>query len=185
MKNFFIIIVAALLIFAIGYYRDSNTIPNSSTISKGVDESLSVQMSVPSFKFTTLNGEVKNIQDFKGKIIILNFWASWCGPCMEEFPAMLKIIASMPDARLVAISSDDSTRDIEKFLSKFKQSKELIKQQRILISLDQKREISSTHFNVLRLPETFIVNRKFKIIKKVVGSGPWVQGDIQSFLQSL
>jgi thiol-disulfide isomerase/thioredoxin len=182
MKNFAVIIITGLIIFFTGYYLDSQSIPLG--FDETPDTTQLVEMELPPFNFKDLNGNDYSISDFKGKIVILNFWASWCGPCLEEFPAILKIVNSYPkEIVLVAISNDESKKDIIKFFKRFDINQKIVNS--VLLGYDPNKEISSTIFNVIKLPETFIINRNGKIIRKIVGASLWKDDGLDSFFNKI
>lgn len=100
--------------------------------------------------------------------IILNFWASWCPPCVKEFPLLIsKVLENPGEVALVAISIDQSRGDMERFLENFPLAQEhpdLIK-----VVWDPKSFIAQDKFNVIFMPETFIISRKGKIVSKIRG----------------
>ena len=185
MKSVLVIVVSTFLIFSAGYLLDSSSIPTEQTQDTDRDELVDIEIKVPDFKYTLLDGTVKQISELKGKIIILNFWASWCGPCKEEFPEMLNIVKENKDVVLVAISNDSSKKDVLKFIKKMKKENIDLNQDRSLVAHDIYKEVSSELFNVLRLPETFIIDRNFKIVKKVIGSHYWVNKEMAKFIKGL
>jgi len=185
MKHLIIILVAICTVFSLGYLLDSSSIPEDLSQNEAANKILDTQINMPLFSYKDLSGNKFKIEDLKGKIIILNFWASWCGPCKEEFPEMLQIVKENKNVVLLAISNDENKRDVLKFLKNLKKEGTNLKQDKVIIALDNHKEISSELFNVLRLPETFIINKDFKIIKKVIGSQFWVNKDMSKFIQTL
>jgi thiol-disulfide isomerase/thioredoxin len=83
------------------------------------------QTSLPSeLPFTDLSGHAHSLSDYRGKIVVLNFWATWCGPCREELPMLSKLSKDFApqDVAFLAISLDDakSQSNIPRFLDKKK-----------------------------------------------------------------
>ncbi|MFN8370451.1 MAG: TlpA disulfide reductase family protein [Bacteriovoracaceae bacterium] len=185
MKNFFIITITAVLIFGIGYFIDSNSLSRPKLTKSNEDQVINVEMSVPSFKFLKMDGTFSQIEDYKGKIVILNFWATWCAPCVTEFPVILDIISKNKDVVFIAISNDNDATEVHKFTQKMRTINAIIDSPQVVIGLDREREISVSSFNVLRLPETFIINRDFKLVQKVIGSDAWLNGTTEKFLATL
>ena len=62
----------------------------------------------PDFAFSTTSGEIAHLSDFSGKVVLLNFWATWCGYCIEEMPAIQQIRETYPDVEVLAINRGDS-----------------------------------------------------------------------------
>lgn len=142
---------------------------------------------MPSVEIQRLNGEALNLDGLKGKIILLNFWVSNCAPCIEEFPSLLALAQKFPkDLVLVAVSTDGSRQAIEKFLQGHGSSYQTAqKNQNVILAWDQTLKLSQDHFNVMRFPETFIVSREFKIVKKVVGASEWDSPEMTDFIRKL
>lgn len=170
------------LVFGLGVLLDSSSIPSIKT---NGSEKMKSTIPVPDFSLQTLNGQSRKISEFRGKVIILNFWASWCGPCKEEFPEMLDIVNRNQGIVLLAISNDDNNKDIQRFLKEMEKAKTPLKGENVFLAHDPLKEISSTHFNVLRLPETFIINKDLQIVEKVIGSEKWLNKEMAKRLQDL
>jgi len=64
---------------------------NSSTVSQGQPERPEYAMKAPDFTLRTVQGDIFNLSDYKGKVILLNFWGTWCGPCRREIPDFNKL----------------------------------------------------------------------------------------------
>ena len=76
---------------------------------------------VPDFSVKDVNGNGISLSQFRDKIVILNFWASWCEPCVDEFPSMMRLIERFHgDIILIAISADYTLEDMKSFLKAFK-----------------------------------------------------------------
>ena len=120
-----------------------------------------------------MNGTERHINDFREKTVILNFWATWCAPCVIEMPQLFEIAASRDDIVLIALSSDLNTEALDKFLAKMNQKH--LKSGNIVIALDQKRMITQGTFGTYRLPESIIISPEGKMLRKVVGAVDWTQ----------
>lgn len=142
---------------------------------------------VPDFSFTTINGKTLSIGDLKGKIVLVNFWATWCLPCLTEFPGMLDLINSYNGkVILLAISSDYKAEDIKRFTAMLSpKAKKILKSDSVLITLDSKRAITHDIFLTERYPETIIVSPEGKMVQKIVGAYDWNNADMRTDLESL
>ncbi|WP_127716406.1 TlpA disulfide reductase family protein [Halobacteriovorax sp. HLS] len=185
MKQILIIITVTITIFGLGYFLDSSSIPTQVSIEQEHDEIINTKIALPQFKFNDLEGTQQDITKFQGKKIILNFWATWCGPCKEEFPEMLEILKEDNNTVLVAISNDANKIEVQKFIKKLKTEAIDLESERVFIGFDPNKEISSELFNVLRLPETFIIDSQMNIIRKVIGSYHWTNKDMHKFIKEM
>ncbi len=146
----------------------------------------SMQETLPDFQFTTLDGKTHNISDFHGKIVLLNFWATWCPPCVVEFPKLVELSSNHRDVVLIALSNDLSIAPIEKFIARQEpQIQKKIATPSVLIAKDNKGKITADLFQTYRLPETIIIDKNGKMVKKIVGDTDWESKAITSLLGSL
>jgi thiol-disulfide isomerase/thioredoxin len=130
----------------------------------------------PDFTVRDLVGKETRLSDLKGEVVLVNFWATWCPPCREEIPSMaaLNVLMSGKPFRMLAISIDEGGKDaVEAF---FKQSKTSLP-----AYLDNSGAIGKV-YGITGVPETFVIDRKGVIIKKVVGPLDWNAPEVVKFL---
>ena len=141
----------------------------------------------PDAEFKTLNGGTVKISDFRGRILLLNFWATWCPPCLKEFPLLFEIVAqSGAEVALLAVSHDRQATEIPPYLARFRpRHGAVLDSPETVIALDASRETSQNLFNVVLLPETFIIDREGRIQRKVVGSEAWEDQQLLNWLEEL
>ncbi len=133
---------------------------------------------LPDFSFTELDGTTHAARDFRGKIVIVNFWATWCPPCVVEFPALLKIAAENDDVILIALSSDTDEATIKKFLQQQEKPAK-----NVFIAHDRE-DVTLKIFGVSKLPETVITDHELNIRKKLIGA-EWEPRMLQKIIDSL
>lgn len=139
------------------------------------------QVGAIDFDSKNLEGQSFSLSQFKGKLVILSFWASWCAPCVEEFPSMVSLLKKYPDqVVMVAVSSDYSREDIDVFFKSLNLSEKL---PNLYVTWDPDHLISQK-YEVQRLPESFILGKDQKLLRKVVGSIKWDDQDAMSFFSS-
>lgn len=120
---------------------------------------------LPDFELNGIEGENHQISDYKGKPIIINFWASWCKPCEAEMPALQKMYQKYSsDVVFLTINStnQDNLVNVQNFINKF--------QLKFPVLLDQEGSVNSL-FQVQALPTTFFVN-SYGIIQEIIIGGP-------------
>ncbi|MEK6772994.1 MAG: TlpA disulfide reductase family protein [Bdellovibrionota bacterium] len=136
---------------------------------------------VPTFSTQTIEGEKIELSAKPGKLVIVNFWASWCGPCIEEIPSLVKLAEHFKDRiEILAISNDEKIEDIQVFMKSFSK----LKAANIKIIWDQNRNIADS-FKVQRLPESFIVRTSGKLEKKIIGSIGWYTPQSIEYIESV
>lgn len=133
----------------------------------------------PDFKLKNLAGGEVGLADLRGKVVFLNFWATWCPPCREEIPSMVRLNAAMAGKpfQMLAVSIDDGGKEaVEAF---FKQSGD-----RLPALLDPK-QAAGKRYGITGVPETFIIDKKGVIMKKVIGPMDWSDPAVVKFLDDV
>jgi peroxiredoxin len=122
-----------------------------------------VGQKVPDFTVQTLNGQTIDMAQLRGKVVLINFFATWCGPCMAEMPEVEKQIWQKfrgPNFLVLAIGREHSEKDLKKFIKKKKFT--------LPMAADPKREVYSL-FAKQFIPRNFLVDKEGKIIYQSTG----------------
>lgn len=175
--------ICVVLIVLVGFFTYRHYSPNLSVnkASESIEllKNLETQ-GLPSFEGAALDGTNFKSSEVAGKVLILNFWASWCNPCVTEYPSLLKLVQHYKgEVILVAISEDEDKRDIENFLKAFGDDKVSVR-----ILRDPDKKISGL-FGVQKLPESFLFGRDSKLIRKIVGIEDWYNENSLSYFDML
>lgn len=119
------------------------------------------------FTLPDLNGKQVSLKDFKGKVVFLNFWATWCKPCEEEMPSMQGLYESLRGApfEIVAVSVDKDRDEVVKNYAK--------KYGLTFTILHDKKGTIKEIYKTTGVPETFIVDQNGNIAEKVWGPRDW------------
>ena len=114
----------------------------------------------------------------RGKITLINFWATWCPPCIHEMPSMNELHQTMKDRnfRILAVNLGDSPDTVQGFLNQHQYSFDVI--------VDPDRKVGSQFF-VSGLPTTFIMGKEGEILGKIVGPLNWSNPDLVTFFKQL
>ena len=153
---------------------DANPLAGAIPENRSLDQLL-VDMGVEVFPSTTrqvevllqdLNGADVNISDFRGKIVFLNFWATWCPTCVVEMPSMEKLHRKLKDQdfALVTISIQDSAAEVQRF---FKQN------QLTFTALLDTIGKTIPEFAIRAIPTTLILDKSGRIVGRVMGMREW------------
>jgi thiol-disulfide isomerase/thioredoxin len=147
------VVAAAMLFF--GFHMARRSGPASPPITKSGP--------APDFTLQSLDGNSMRLSDWRGKAVLLNFWATWCGPCKIEMPWFIELQKQYgaQGLQIVGIAMDDSGKeDIAKF------AKEMGVNYPVLLG---KEEVGDAYGGVPALPETFFIGRDGKIVDKIIG----------------
>lgn len=135
---------------------------------------------LPAVEWETLNGEPFDIKTLEGQFVILNFWATWCPPCLVEFPELVEFLKKHPDHfTVVFVSNDRDVADIQTFI---KRENLDINKDNIIMIHDKQGRITRDVFQTYKLPESYILNREGKMIYKVIGV---LEGELYQRLSNL
>ncbi len=113
-----------------------------------------------------LNGRTVELSDFKGKIVFLNFWASWCQSCRDEMPSMQKLYSKfkITDFAMLAVNLQESASTVRDFLTT---------QNLAFVALLDSDGKARSSFGVGTIPTTLILDKKGRIISRAVGPREW------------
>lgn len=161
-----------------GYYLFMRTEKDVSMTSPN-SESFHIQ-SLPQEKIKLMDGGGLSPSEFKGKIIIINFWASWCAPCIEEVPSLIELTKKNNRVIVLAVSGDKNKEDIRAFIKSFP---EFNKEPFYQVWDDNEKWLKS--FHIIKLPESFIFNSKGEMVKRISGTINWNTADSLSYFSSL
>ncbi len=128
---------------------------------------------------TSLNGSRQKLSDLKGKVVMLNFWATWCPPCREEIPSMMKLNKMMEGKpfQMLAVSIDEGGKaDVEKFFAGTGFT--------LPAYIDQDRKAAAI-YGVTGVPETFLIDTKGIIVKKVIGPLKWDDAEVVAYITKM
>jgi peroxiredoxin len=133
----------------------------------------------PDFTLDTLQGETIRLSDLRGRIVVINFWASWCPPCRAETPALQQAYQQYKDAGVVILgvnlTDQDSLSDVKSFVQEFGLTYPIL--------LDRDGS-TSLRYRIQGLPSTYFLNRA-GVIRTVVVGGPMSETFIASKIEAL
>ncbi len=133
----------------------------------------------PSFSLSQLSQTSKTLDDYQGHYVLLNFWATWCLPCLQEMPSLEKLYQRFQDQGLVvvAISSDEEgASQVEPFVQRLKLTFP------ILLDADQ---TVSQKYGARNLPSTFLIDPDGNVIGAAKGERDWYSEGAQSYIAEL
>jgi peroxiredoxin len=163
---FFVIVgIAAFLAYRVG------TRVNSSG-------GISIGELAPDFTVGNKDGAEVKLSDLRGNLVFLNFWATWCPPCVSEMPEMELMNRAFKDRKfqMVAISVDSDWNAVEKFYKDHNLT--------LPAYLDAGQKISSK-YNVFKYPETFVIDRNGHVLKHYIGEQRWAGTQLMASFDAL
>lgn len=113
----------------------------------------------------------------QGKIVVLNFWANWCPPCLEEFPSLMQLQKDMPNIEVVAVAFDTTEPDYHQYLADNHIAG--------ITTIVDLTDHSSNSFDTTRPPETYIIDSHGIIRRKFIGPQDWTNPEILNYLKNL
>lgn len=116
------------------------------------------------------------LANFRGKVVVLNFWASWCPPCVEEMPALQALQQQMPQVQVIAIASGEDFSQYQQFLT----------QQHItLLTVLDQNQTSNKLYGSFKFPETYVIDQQGIIRRKLIGAQDFTSSAFERYLKKL
>ena len=131
----------------------------------------------PAPQFVMSDGvQTADLNKLRGHIVLLNLWASWCAPCIEELPSLLSLQQQMPDVKVIAISMDQDDTVYRRFLVQNKVN--------LMTVRDPDGKINAL-YGTVQIPETYVIDRQGILRRKFVSSQNWTSSEIMTYLSKL
>lgn len=174
LKSIFLIclIAAALGIYVFIQWQKS-------TATSSTPKLVTAGQPAPDFELPLVDGNVVRLSDYQGKIVFLNIWATWCGPCQEEMPSMERLYQQLKDQpfEILAVSIDaQGLPTVAPFVKEYKLS--------FPVLIDRQNNIGRL-YKATGVPETFIIDKNGIIVSKVIGYRNWSAPKVVQTLRDL
>jgi DsbE subfamily thiol:disulfide oxidoreductase len=184
-RSYFFYSKASMFLVAVCLFSACNAKAQSAVISgtaKAFDDAglrlLKERVSPRDFSLSLLEGETKSLSSYKGKVVFLNFWATWCGPCRIEMPSLEALYNKFSDKDLEILAVN--CREDQAAVSSFLKNEGFT----FPVLLDLNGRVSM-NYGVQAIPTTFLIDRDGMIILRLVGSTDWDTAKIHAALESL
>src|SRR5215472_5451498 len=132
----------------------------------------------PNFSISTDAGKTVSARDFGGKLLLLNFWATWCPPCIEEIPGLNEMARQLgPDGLVIlGVSVDKDENAYKQFLARSPLT--------YLTARDPEEKINLS-YGTIQYPESYLIDRNGRVIEKYISSQPWASPQMIQHVKSL
>ena len=119
-----------------------------------------------------------SLHDFRGQVVVLNFWATWCPPCVEEMPSLVEMQRRMKNkgVTVVAVSVDVDQNAYQQFRKDHNVN---------LLTVRDPNQKSSNLYGTFKFPETYVIDRQGVMRRKFIGAVEWTSPEITDFLGKL
>jgi cytochrome c biogenesis protein CcmG/thiol:disulfide interchange protein DsbE len=166
----FVFIACVFLIVFLRGERDS-TLKTTEPIQPGLE--------VPNFTFPDMNGKEVSLSDHRGKVVLVNVWATWCPPCRQEMPSMQSLYEKFKgeNFEILAVSIDSEGREaVAPFMRKMNLTFPAL--------LDPGETIRSL-YGITGVPESFIIDKQGILVEKIIGPINWATPEVFFFFKDL
>jgi len=142
------------------------------------DTEKDVMSKAPDFTLKDIHGKALSLSSLRGKVVLINFWATWCPPCKAEMPSMNKIYHEMraQGFEVIAVSTDNSLSTVKDFLARNRLD--------FPVLFDENKAVSR-QYRVFSMPTTFLIDRNGMIVEKFYGEEDWTDPAVRKKIDKL
>jgi cytochrome c biogenesis protein CcmG/thiol:disulfide interchange protein DsbE len=131
----------------------------------------------PAPQFVLSDGaRTADLSKLRGRVVLLNLWATWCAPCIEELPSLLALQRQMPDVAVVAVSMDQDPDVYRRFLIEHHVD--------VLTVRDEEQRVNAL-YGTVQIPETYIIDKQGILRRKFIGAQNWTSPEITGYLAKM
>jgi peroxiredoxin len=132
----------------------------------------------PGFTLAQLPSGNLSLSQFKGQVVVLNFWATWCPPCVMETPSLEKFATQMKPqgVTVIGVSVDENGQQLQNFVQHYHLS--------YPVARDPSAALANS-YGTYKLPETYIIGRDGRVAEKIIGATNWTDPRMITFVKSL
>ena len=170
-----ILIVAATVTFVVlqrqGFFLPGPATETTSPVSR--------TLVAPDFALPDVEGNIWRLSDFRGKVVLLNFWATWCPPCRAEMPSMETLYQAYKDQgfEILAVSSDvQGAAIVQPFMQEYRLSFPAL--------LDTTGRVNGM-YGVRSIPTSYLVDRQGQVVSQEIGARNWANAEARVLIASL
>lgn len=143
-------------------------------------EKKSKALVAPPFSLPNINGKTVSLSDYKGKWVFVNFWATWCGPCVMEMPMLAKLHDTMKGQKFEMIAINTMEQTTPDLVKKFTKDNKIP----FTVLLDNDSKIGKT-YSVDSLPTTYVVTPTGDVYTRAIGMREWDSDEVVKYFQDL
>ena len=174
-----ILVCSLSIIISFSSFSFSSEITRDNLFLKAGIQAIKGGRKAPNFRLEDLRGKKVELKHFRGKLVLLNFWATWCGPCKEEMPSMEALYNQFKEKDFVflAISVDyGGVKSVNEFIEKQRYT--------FPVLIDPKCETLDL-FGIKGIPTTLLIDKKGLMVGKTIGPKDWKKPEVISILNLL
>lgn len=126
--------------------------------------------------FTIHDGaQMVSLRQYRGQVVLLNFWASWCPPCIEELPSLLALHHRLPNLVIIGVSIDQDPQAYRNFL---------LENHIDFLTIRDPSQAVMHRYGTVQIPDSYVINRSGHIVRKYVSAQDWTSPEIIQTLSS-